>query len=317
MPKAFVLSRGDYDKRLDEVQPGTPEALPAFPEGATRNRLGLAQWLLLSSHPLTSRVTVNRFWQEVFGTGLVRTSGDFGITGELPSHPELLDWLAVEFRETGWDVKKLFKLMVTSAAYRQQAMATPEKLVKDNANRLLSRGPRFRMDAEMVRDYALAASGLLVRQLGGPSVKPYQPDGVWRKSAGAGPESYAMSAGEDAHRRGIYTIWKRNGHYANFAIFDAPERSVCTIQRAQSNTPLQALALMNDRAYVEMAGALAGRIEKEFSGDLARGFRTVLSRLPTDAEIRQLRMAYDQAPAGEGYFDIATILLNLHETIHR
>ena len=267
MPKAFVLSRGDYDKRLDEVQPGTPEALPAFPEGAPRNRLGLAQWLLLSDHPLTSRVTVNRFWQEVFGTGLVRSSGDFGITGELPSHPELLDWLAVDFRETGWDVKKLFKLMVTSAAYRQQAVATPEKLVKDNANRLLSRGPRFRMDAEMVRDSALAASGLLVRQLGGPSVKPYQPDGVWEAvSMGGNTNRYVRDKGENLYRRSMYWFWKRTAPPASMDIFNAPSRENCTVKRERTNTPLQALVTLNDEQFVESARVLADRA-LEFGGE--------------------------------------------------
>src|SRR5262249_37759462 len=158
---AYILFRGDYDKRRDEVRPETPPALPAMPEELPRNRLGFAQWLLRPEHPLTARVTVNRFWQELFGTGIVRTSGDFGVSGELPSNQELLDWLAVEFRESGWDVKRFFKLLVTSATYRQAAIATPEKLDKDPQNRLLSRGPRFRMDAEMVRDYALASSGLL------------------------------------------------------------------------------------------------------------------------------------------------------------
>src|SRR5262249_12846353 len=176
---AYVLCGGDYDKRRDPVKPGTPKFLPPLPDGLSKNRLGLAQWLLRPENPLTARVTVNRFWQEVFGTGLVRTSGDFGVAGELPSHPELLDWLAVEFRESGWDVKKFFKLLVTSATYRQAAVTTLEKREKDPQNRWLSRGPRFRMDGEMIRDYALAASGLLVPKLGGPSVRPYQPDGVW------------------------------------------------------------------------------------------------------------------------------------------
>ena len=260
MPKAFVLSRGDYDKRLDEVQPGTPQALPAFPEGAPRNRLGLAQWLLMSDHPLTSRVTVNRFWQEVFGTGLVRSSGDFGITGELPSHPELLDWLAVEFRESGWDVKKLFKLMVCSATYRQQAVATPEKLVKDNANRLLSRGPRFRMDAEMVRDYVLAASDLLVRQIGGPSVKPYQPEGVWEAvSMGGNTNRYVRDKGENLYRRSMYWFWKRTAPPASMDIFNAPSRENCTVKRERTNTPLQALVTLNDEQFVEAARVLADR----------------------------------------------------------
>jgi hypothetical protein len=260
MAKAFVLARGEYDKRLDEVQPNTPAILPGFPEGAPRNRLGLARWLLLADHPLTSRTTVNRFWQEVFGTGLVRSSADFGVSGELASHPELLDWLAVEFRETGWNVKRLFKLMVTSAAYRQSAATTPDKLVKDNANRLLSRGPRFRMDAEMVRDYALAASGLLVRQIGGPSVKPYQPDGVWEAvSMGGNTNIYKRDSGENLYRKSMYWFWKRTAPPASMEIFNAPSRETCTIRRERTNTPLQALVTLNDPQFVEAARALADR----------------------------------------------------------
>ncbi|HLQ44981.1 MAG TPA: DUF1553 domain-containing protein, partial [Planctomycetaceae bacterium] len=196
---AFILFRGQYDQRRDPVKPDTPAALPPFPTEAPKNRLGLAQWLLKPDHPLTARVTVNRFWQEVFGNGLVRTAEDFGLTGELPSHPELLDWLAVEFRETGWDVKKFFKLIVMSNTYRQAAVITREKFEKDPQNRSLSRGPRFRMDAEMIRDYALAASGLLVPKLGGPSVKPYQPDGVWEAVAmiGSNTRDYKRDTGEN------------------------------------------------------------------------------------------------------------------------
>jgi hypothetical protein len=205
-------------------------------------------------------VTVNRFWQEVFGTGLVRSSGDFGITGELPSHPELLDWLAVEFRESGWDVKKLFRLMVTSAAYRQSAAATPEKLTKDSANRLLSRGPRFRMDAEMVRDHALAASGLLVKQIGGPSVKPYQPDGVWEAvSMGGNTNRYQRDKGENVYRRSMYWFWKRSAPPASLDIFNAPSRENCCVKRERTNTPLQALVTLNDPQFVEAARALADR----------------------------------------------------------
>ena len=268
LAKAFILDRGEYDKRKDEVKPKTPGMLPEFPEALPRNRLGLAQWLLLQDHPLTSRVTVNRFWQEVFGTGLVRSSGDFGTTGELPSHPELLDWLAIEFRESNWDVKQLFRLMVTSAAYRQAAVATPEKLVKDNGNRLLSRGPRFRMDAEMVRDYALAASGLLVKQIGGPSVKPYQPEGVWE--AVAMPESntrkYENDKGEGLYRRSMYWFWKRSAPPSSMDIFNAPSRENCCVKRERTNTPLQALVTLNDPQFVEAARALADRT-LELGGD--------------------------------------------------
>jgi mono/diheme cytochrome c family protein len=258
---AFVLFRGDYDKRRDQVSPGTPAALPPMPEDLPRNRLGLARWLLRPEHPLTARVAVNRFWQEVFGTGLVRTAGDFGVSGELPSHPELLDWLAVEFRESGWDVQHLFRLMVTSAAYRQSAAASPEAVEKDPQNRLLARGPRFRMDAEMVRDTALAASGLLVEKLGGPSVKPYQPDGVWE--AVAMPESntrlYTQDHGEKLYRRSLYTFWKRAAPPASMEILNAPNREVCTVRRERTNTPLQALVTLNDPQFVEAARALAGR----------------------------------------------------------
>ena len=267
MAKAYILDRGEYDKRKDEVKPDTPDILPAFPADAPRNRLGLAQWLLLQEHPLTSRVTVNRFWQEVFGTGLVRSSGDFGITGELPSHPELLDWLAIEFIESGWDVKKLFKLMVSSAAYRQSAAATPEKLAKDNANRLLSRGPRFRMDAEMVRDHALAASGLLVKQIGGPSVKPYQPDGVWEAvSMGGNTNKYQRDKGENVYRRSLYWFWKRSAPPASMDIFNAPSRENCCVKRERTNTPLQALVTLNDPQFVEAARFLADRA-LEVAGD--------------------------------------------------
>jgi hypothetical protein len=260
MPKAYILDRGEYDRRKDEVKPDTPDVLPPFPESLPKNRLGLAQWLLLQEHPLTSRVTVNRFWQEVFGTGLVRSSGDFGVTGELPSHPELLDWLAIEFIESGWDVKKLFKLMVSSAAYRQSAATTPEKLAKDNANRLLSRGPRFRMDAEMVRDSALAASGLLVKQIGGPSVKPYQPDGVWEAvSMGGNTSRYQRDKGENVYRRSMYWFWKRSAPPASMDIFNAPSRESCCVKRERTNTPLQALVTLNDPQFVEAARALADR----------------------------------------------------------
>jgi mono/diheme cytochrome c family protein len=264
-PTAYILSRGAYDKRRDQVKAATPKALPAMPADLPRNRLSFARWLVSPEHPLTARVTVNRFWQEVFGTGLVRTAGDFGVMGELPSHPELLDWLAVEFRESGWDVKKFFKLMVTSAAYRQSALVTPLKLAKDPENRLLSRGPRFRLDGETIRDYALAASGLLVRKLGGPSVKPYQPPGVWEAVAmiGSNTRNYRRDTGDDLYRRSLYTFWKRSAPPASMDIFNAPSRETCMVRRERTNTPLQALVTLNDPQFVEAARNLAEKALKE------------------------------------------------------
>ncbi|MDX1948471.1 MAG: DUF1553 domain-containing protein [Pirellulaceae bacterium] len=257
---AFVLFRGEYDKRRDPVKPATPAFLPPLAEGEPRNRLGLAKWLLAPENPLTARVTVNRFWQELFGTGLVRTSGDFGVTGELPSHPELLDWLAIEFREH-WDVKRFFKLLVTSATYRQAAIVTPEKREKDLQNRLLSRGPRYRMDGEMLRDYALSISGLLVPKIGGPSVRPYQPDGVWEAVAmiGSNTRDYKRDTGEGLYRRSLYTFWKRAAPPASMEIFNAPNRETCAVRRERTNTPLQALVTLNDVQFVEAARNLAQR----------------------------------------------------------
>lgn len=258
-PTAFVLNRGEYDQRKDQVSPATPAMLPEFPADLPRNRLGFAKWLLRPEHPLTARVTVNRFWSEVFGTGLVKTAGDFGVSGELPSHPELLDWLAIEFRETGWDVKKLFKLIVMSNTYRQSAVVTKEKLEKDGENRLHSRGPRYRMDAEMVRDYALSASGLLSEKIGGPSVKPYQPPGVWEAVAmiGSNTRDYKQDKGEALYRRSMYTFWKRSAPPASMDVFNAPSRETCTMVRERTNTPLQALVTLNDPQFIEAARHLA------------------------------------------------------------
>jgi hypothetical protein len=258
---AFILNRGEYDQRRDQVAPETPEVLPAFPSDLPRNRLGFAQWLLLPEHPLTARVTVNRFWSELFGVGIVKTAGDFGVTGELPSHPELLDWLALEFRDSGWDVKNLFRLIVTSAAYRQSAATTPAKLEKDPENRLLAHGPRFRMDAEMVRDYALAASGLLSPKIGGPSVRPYQPPGVWEAVTmpGSDTHDYKQDSGEALYRRSMYTFWKRSAPPASMEVLNAPNRQYCVMLRERTNTPLQALLTMNDPQFVEAARHLAQR----------------------------------------------------------
>ncbi len=262
---AYILNRGEYDKRRDPVTPDTPKSLPPMPAALPKNRLGLAEWLLRPEHPLTARVTVNRFWQEIFGTGIVRTTGDFGVSGELPTHPELLDWMAVDFRESGWDMKRFFKMLVMSATYRQAAVATPEKLEKDPQNRLLSRGPRFRMDAEMVRDYALAASGLLVEKVGGPSVKPYQPEGVWEAVAmiGSNTRDYKQDHGANLYRRSMYTLWKRAAPPASMEIFNAPSRETCAVRRERTNTPLQALVTLNDPQFVESARHLAQQALKQ------------------------------------------------------
>jgi len=258
-PMANILFRGQYDKPKDKVGPATPASLHAFPANAPLNRLGLAQWIVSPENPLTARVTVNRFWQEVFGVGLVKGAEDFGTTSEPPANQDLLDWLAVEFIDSGWDVKHLFELIVTSSTYRQSADVTPQKLDKDPQNRLCSRGPRFRMDGEMVRDYALAASGLLVEKIGGPSVKPYQPQGVWE--AVAMPESntrfYQRDGGEALYRRSLYTFWKRAAPPATLDIFNAPSREVCAVRRERTDTPLQALVTLNDPQFVEAARHLA------------------------------------------------------------
>ncbi len=260
-PMAHILRRGMYDQRGDEVLPATPGVLPAMDPDLPRNRLGLARWLMSDDNPLTGRVMVNRFWQEVFGTGLARTSEDFGSQGEAPTHPELLDWLAVEFRESGWDVKHLFSLMLDSATYRQSARATEEKIQKDPGNRLFSRGPRFRMDGEMVRDYALAASGLLERRVGGPSVKTYQPEGLWEAVAmeGSNTRFYKQDSGSDIYRRSLYTFWKRAAPPPQLVVFNAPTREECTVRRERTNTPLQALLTLNGVQFFEAARHLAQR----------------------------------------------------------
>jgi hypothetical protein len=258
-PEAYILSRGEYTKRKDRVTPETPAALPPMAKDWPKNRLGLAKWMVSPENPLFARVTVNRFWQEVFGTGIVRTVGDLGVSGEMPSHPDLLDWLAVDFRDHGWDVKRFFKQIVMSATYRQAATASPEKISKDPDNRLLARGPRYRMDAEMIRDYALATSGLLVPKIGGPSVRPYQPDGVWEAVAMIGSDTriYKRDDGDKLYRRSLYTFWKRTAPPATMEIFNAPSRETCTVRRERTDTPLQALASLDDPQFVEAARNLA------------------------------------------------------------
>jgi hypothetical protein len=308
-PFANVLYRGMYDAPRERVEPNVPGILPPMSANLPRNRLGLAKWLVDPANPLLARVTVNRFWQEVFGTGIVRTAEDFGSQGEAPSHPELLDWLAVEFRESGWDVKKFYKLMVTSAAYRQSALAAPEKLQKDPQNRLLSRGPRYRLDGEEVRDLALAAGGLLDPRIGGPSVRPYQPKNVWETVAMDNSDTrfYIQDHGADLYRRSLYTFWKRSAPPPSMDIFNAPTRELCTVKRERTNTPLQALVVMNDVQFVEAARNLAehamrraldpaARLDYITSRVLARPFETK-EREIVAKELRDLLRYYDTNPA--------------------
>lgn len=280
-PVAHVLYRGLYDQMRDEVTPNVPAILPPMPQSLPRNRLGLAEWLVDPVNPLTARVTVNRFWQQLFGTGIVKTSEDFGSQGEPPSHPELLDWLAVEFRESGWDVKKTMRLLVTSATYRQEALATPEKIEHDRDNRLLSRGPRYRMDAEMIRDYALSASGLLVPTIGGPSVKPYQPSKVWETVAmnESNTKIYKQDSGDALYRRSLYTFWKRSAPPPSMDIFDAPSREECVVRRERTDTPLQALVTMDDPQFVEAARVLAQSALIASKGNVDREVNYMTNRL--------------------------------------
>ncbi|MCX6591002.1 MAG: DUF1553 domain-containing protein [Acidobacteria bacterium] len=261
MPSANILFRGAYDQKRAKVEAATPSVLPPMPADLPNNRLGFAKWLMRPENPMTARVTANRMWQEVFGIGIVKTADDFGSQGEPPTHQELLDWLAVDFRENGWDMKRFYKQLLMSATYQQTAVATPAKLAKDPENRLLSRGPRFRMDAEMIRDYALASSGLLNLKVGGPSVKPYQPEGVWEAVAmiGSNTRFYQRDGGDKLYRRSLYTFIKRSAPPASLDIFNAPSRESCTVRRERTNTPLQALVTMNDTQFMEAARNLAQR----------------------------------------------------------
>jgi Protein of unknown function (DUF1553)/Protein of unknown function (DUF1549)/Concanavalin A-like lectin/glucanases superfamily/Planctomycete cytochrome C len=280
-PVAHVLNRGLYDQPKEEVHPNVPAVLPPMPQSAPRNRLGLAQWLVDPANPLMARVTVNRFWQQLFGAGLVKTAEDFGSQGEPPSHPELLDWLAVEFRESGWDVKKTMRLLVTSSTYRQSAAVTPEKIERDHDNRLLSRGARYRMDAEMIRDYALSVSGLLVPSIGGPSVKPYQPAKVWETVAmdNSNTRIYTADTGDGLYRRSLYTFWKRSAPPPSMDIFDAPSREECVVRRERTDTPLQALVTMDDPQFVEAARVLAQNALLSSHGDAGGEMSFMANRL--------------------------------------
>ena len=257
----FVLNRGVYDAPIDQVQPGGPEQVMPFGQNLSPDRLGLAKWLMDKNNPLTSRVFVNRIWQMHFGNGIVSTSDDFGNQGKIPSHPELLDWLAVEFIESGWDIKRLHKTIVMSATFKQSSKSTPLMRVQDPENIYLSRGPSYRLKAEMIRDQALAISGLLVQKVGGTSVYPYQPDGLWDEiSNKKWRYPYKQQPGEGLYRRSLYTIWKRTSPPPSMLVFDVPDRSVCKVRRANTSTPLQALVLLNDPQYLEAARVLAEKI---------------------------------------------------------
>ncbi len=287
---AYAYNRGDYSQPIYQVEPNTPEVLPKFSDAYPKNRLGLSKWLFSEENPLTARVTVNRYWQMLFGKGLVDTPQDFGVQGALPSHPELIDWLAVEFIESGWDVKALLKTMVMSHTYRQSSQVSEEMREKDPNNFYLARSNSYRLPAEMIRDNALAASGLLVQQVGGESVKPYQPGKLWieKNSFSHKLLNYKESQGDSLYRRGLYTFIRRTSPHPAMTAFDAPSREVCTVQRENTNTPLQALVLMNDTQFVEASKVLASRMQKEggtsLDEQITYGFRLAVSRYPKEEE---------------------------------
>jgi hypothetical protein len=297
--KTRVLFRGEYDKPRDEVEPGTPAALPPMPDGLPRNRLGLARWLTMPNHPLTARVAVNRFWRQLFGVGIVKSVEDFGSQGEFPSHPKLLDWLAVDFVESGWDTKALLKKIVLSATYRQASRMTPKFLERDPENRLLARGPRLRLDAETIRDSALFASGLLSSQIGGPSVFPYHPAGLWQEinNRPGYSRTYKQDSGDGLYRRSLYTFWKRTVPPPSMAAFDAPEREFCVVRRSRTNTPLQAFVMLHDPQFVEAARHLGLRMLTEGGSTTQKrieyGFRLCYARPPTDREAKVLTALFE------------------------
>ncbi|MHB1178138.1 MAG: PSD1 and planctomycete cytochrome C domain-containing protein [Daejeonella sp.] len=297
--KTYVLKRGAYDAHGEEVQVGTPKAILPFSNKYPKNRLGLAQWLFDKRNPLTSRVFVNQIWQEFFGKGIVKTSGDFGMQGELPSHPELLDWLAVDFMNHGWNIKRLVKQMVTSAAYRQSAVVSPGKLNADPDNIFFARAPRYRIQAEFIRDIVLSSSGLLNKTIGGPSVKPYQPQGLWEgATSGRGIlATYKQDHGASLYRKGLYTFIKRTVPPPTMSIFDASNRDQCEVKRLKTNTPLQALVMMNDPVVLEASRVLAARLIKENSltkDKITKAFRLIVCRKPHEKEITLLTNYYNE-----------------------
>jgi hypothetical protein len=344
----FLLHRGQYDQHGDEVTAGVPSVFPSLPQDASVDRVALARWLTNPSHPLTARVAANRWWEILFGIGLVETAEDFGLQGSLPSHPELLDWLATELIRTGWDQRAILKLIVTSATYRQSSRVTSELLERDPRSRLLTRGPRYRLAAETVRDNALAVSGLLRERLGGPSVKPYQPEGLWEDVSVERRDKYVPDSGDGVYRRGMYTFWKRTCPPPGMTTFDAPDREFCLIRRARTNTPLQALVLLNDPTFVEAARKLAEQVLTEGKTEDERinfAFQWVISRPPSDEErhviSETLHVAYERfrrdRPAAEkllsvgrasreklwaeeelaAWTTVTSLLLNLDEAISK
>ena len=341
---ATILQRGNFLSPGDSVSPAAPSILPPLPEGAPQDRLGLAAWLVSSENPLTARVQVNRAWAQFFGRGMVLSEEDFGSQAEPPSHPELLDWLAADFRDRGWSAKRLHRRIVESATYQQSSRFRHDLATRDPHNVLLARGPRVRLPAETIRDNVLAVSGRLSSKMLGPPVYPPQPEGIWRVT-GLVDNTYRTSEGDDAWRRGVYTVWRRSAPYPSFISFDAPDRSACVVKRARSNTPLQALTLQNDPVYVEAAWSLARRVmqdasHKPLDEQLVYAFRTVLIRQPSPVEQSALRDVYQssiaryaedaaglkellgnqdfpapQANAAAAWFSVAQVLLNLDETI--
>jgi hypothetical protein len=293
--ETHLLIKSNFLDPGEKVEPGVPAAFHRLPKGAPPDRLGVAEWLVSPDNPLTARVAVNRYWAQLWGTGIVETEEDFGTQGELPSNQDLLDWLATEYVRIGWDTKAFLKLLVTSATYRQSSRVTPDLLAKDPRNRLLARGPRFRLEAEMVRDQALALSGLLSRKVGGPSVYPPQPPGLWQ-AAFNGQRTWATSTGPDRYRRGLYTFWRRTIPYPSMTTFDAPSREICTLRRVRTNTPLQAFVTLNDPVYVEIAQALARRIVTEGGAtaeERARyGLSLCLCRPPAPEQVQQVLKLY-------------------------
>lgn len=349
--QAFILERGEYTEQRDPVSPATPSWLGPQPSQSAQNRLGLANWLVNVDNPLTARVTVNRFWQHFFGTGLVKTSEDFGVQGERPSHPELLDWLAIEFMESGWDIQQIQKKILMSSTYQQSSHVPAQSLEKDPENRLLSYGPRFRLDAELIRDQALFLSGLMHGVIGGPSVKPYQPAGLWKPVGfgGSNTSVFKQDQGEKLYRRSMYTFWKRTSPPPSMTTFDAPDRETCQVRRARTNTPLQALVLLNDVQFIEAARKFAERILTEGGTTqnerITFAFRSAVGRTPSDSELSRLtqnlieyqqhfnkdnKAASELLSVGESAANpdlpesetaawtlIAHLLLNLSETITR